>query len=68
MKAYVRLQHPFYETPAKGDHDEKEDIKPTGTIGIWWHETLRMLAAIDKYAPILLSLQSYDSDHHSVKP
>jgi len=46
VKAYVRLQHPFYETPEKGSHNEKVDIKPEGTLGIWWHETLRMLAAI----------------------
>jgi hypothetical protein len=48
VKAYVRLQHPFYDTPEKGAHTEKEDIKPSGTIGIWWHETLRMLAAIQE--------------------
>jgi hypothetical protein len=48
VKAYVRLQHPFYETPEKGSHDEKVDIIPEGTLGIWWHETLRMLAAIQE--------------------
>ncbi|KAJ7349273.1 hypothetical protein DFH08DRAFT_140209 [Mycena albidolilacea] len=47
VKAYVRLQHPFYETSTKGSHDEKEDIKPLGVAGTWWHETLRMLAAIE---------------------
>jgi len=46
VKAYVRLQHPFYETPEKGSDDEKVDGIPKGTLGIWWHETLRMLAAI----------------------
>ena len=49
VKAYVRLQHPFYDTPEKGSHDEKESIKPADTLGIWWHETLRMLAAIEGY-------------------
>ncbi|KAJ3556532.1 hypothetical protein NM688_g1975 [Phlebia brevispora] len=46
VKAYVRLQHPFYECKEKGKHDEKEDVKPDETLGIWWHETLRVLAAI----------------------
>ncbi|KDQ60618.1 hypothetical protein JAAARDRAFT_204453 [Jaapia argillacea MUCL 33604] len=46
VKAYVRLQLPFYNTPEKGSHEEKEDIKPVGAHGIWWHETLRTLAAI----------------------
>lgn len=49
VKAYIRMQHAFYETPAKGTHDEKEDVKPAGTIGIWWHETLRVLASIEEY-------------------
>lgn len=49
VKSYVRLQLPFYETPEKGSHDEKEDIKPALTLGIWWHETLRMLGAIEEY-------------------
>jgi hypothetical protein len=48
VKAYVRLQLPFYETSEKGNHDEKEDIKPAWTTGIWWHETLRTLGAIEK--------------------
>jgi len=46
VKAFVRAQPPFYTSPEKGSHDEKEDIKPVGTIGVWWHETLRTLAAI----------------------
>jgi len=48
VKAYVRIQHPFYETPSKGVYDEKEDIKPSGTLGMWWHETLRALASIEE--------------------
>jgi hypothetical protein len=50
VKSYVRLQHPFYETSTKGSHDEKEDVKPDGVAGTWWHETLRMLAAIEELA------------------
>lgn len=26
--------------------DEKDDPKPSGVRGVWWHETLRALAAI----------------------
>ncbi|KAJ7632229.1 hypothetical protein FB45DRAFT_911856 [Roridomyces roridus] len=56
VKAYVRLQHPFYETPTKGSHDEKEDIKPDGVAGTWWHETLRMLAAIEDLNLVILRI------------
>lgn len=49
VKAYVRLQHPFYQTSSKGSHDEKDDPKPVGVVGAWWHETLRMLASIDEF-------------------
>ena len=49
VKAYVRLQLPFYESSEKGTHDEKEDIKPAGVLGTWWHETLRMLGSIEEY-------------------
>lgn len=60
-KAYIRTQHPFYETQAKGTHDEKEDVKPVGTIGIWWHETLRVLASIEEYvSPPLPSELTFD--------
>jgi hypothetical protein len=48
IKSYVRIQHPFYETSSKQPATEKDDIKPVDTIGIWWHETLRSLAAIEK--------------------
>jgi hypothetical protein len=54
VKAYVRIQHPFYETSAKNIASEQDDIKPVETIGIWWHETLRMLASIEGYALFLL--------------
>ncbi|KAJ7684710.1 hypothetical protein DFH06DRAFT_1073589 [Mycena polygramma] len=56
VKAHVRLQHPFYETSTKGSHDEKEDIKPLGVAGTWWHETLRMLAAIDDLNLVILRI------------
>ncbi|KAF7359382.1 NAD dependent epimerase dehydratase family protein [Mycena sanguinolenta] len=56
VKAYVRLQHPFYETLSKGSHDEKEDIKPLGVAGTWWHETLRMLAAIEDLNLVILRI------------
>jgi hypothetical protein len=48
VKAYVRAQPPLYISSDKGSHDEKEDVKPVGSIGIWWHESLRALAAIDE--------------------
>ncbi|TFK42765.1 hypothetical protein BDQ12DRAFT_696217 [Crucibulum laeve] len=54
VKAYVRMQLPFYETSSKGSHDEKEDIKPAGPIGTWWHETQRGLAAIEDLNLVLL--------------
>ena len=46
VKAYVRLQQPWYETD-KGSHEEREEIKPQGVIGTWWHESLRILGAIE---------------------
>jgi len=54
VKAYVRAQPPFYTSSSKGSHDEKEDIKPNGSIGIWWHESLRALAAIDDLNLVIL--------------
>ncbi|KAG6832718.1 hypothetical protein H0H92_012290 [Tricholoma furcatifolium] len=49
VKAYVRLQLPYYDTgsSSKSTHTEKEDIKPVDTLGTWWHETQRGLAAIE---------------------
>jgi len=48
VKAYVRLQLPFYDT-GKKIATEKDDVKPfDGPIGVWWHEALRMLAGIEK--------------------
>lgn len=47
VMAYIRLQRPLYETSEKGSHDEKEVMKPLGFQGVWWHETLRILAAIE---------------------
>jgi hypothetical protein len=47
VKAYVRLQHPFY-TSDKKPVEEKDDLKPEGVNGTWWHESLRAIAAIPK--------------------
>ncbi|KAF7295281.1 NAD dependent epimerase dehydratase family protein [Mycena indigotica] len=54
VKAYCRLSLPFYETSTKGSHDEKEDIKPFGVCGTWWHEALRMLADIEDLNLVIL--------------
>ena len=48
VKAYVRIQHPFYQCKESGAHDEKEEVKPEGVMGTWWHETLRTLGAIEE--------------------
>jgi len=56
VKAYIRIQHPWYETSPKGGHDEKDNVKPNGTIGTWWHETLRGLGAIDDLNLVILRL------------
>ncbi|KIO04141.1 hypothetical protein M404DRAFT_26703 [Pisolithus tinctorius Marx 270] len=56
VKAYVRLQHPVYETSDKGPIDEKEDAKPVKTLNIWWHETLRMLASIENLNLVILRI------------
>ncbi|KAG5716281.1 hypothetical protein E4T56_gene10602 [Termitomyces sp. T112] len=56
VKAFVRIQLPFYDTgsSSKSQHTEKDDIKPVNTIGIWWHETLRVLAAIEGLNLVIL--------------
>jgi hypothetical protein len=47
VAAFIRLAPPFYETSLeKKLANEKAELKPASTRGIWWHETLRMLAAI----------------------
>ncbi|KAF8644141.1 hypothetical protein AX16_008668 [Volvariella volvacea WC 439] len=56
VKSHVRIQLPFYETSGKGTHDEKEDIKPDGVIGTWWHEALRMIAAIENLNLVVLRI------------
>lgn len=48
VKAYVRIQHPFYNCKESGQHDEKAEVKPEGVVGTWWHETLRALGAIQE--------------------
>ncbi|KAF8350872.1 NAD-P-binding protein [Amanita rubescens] len=54
VKAYVRIQQPFYESSKKGGHDESEDLKPAGVLGTWWHEALRILGAIDGLNLVIL--------------
>ena len=44
----MRIQHPFYQCKESGAHDEKEEVKPEGVMGTWWHETLRTLGAIEE--------------------
>ncbi|KAF8969877.1 hypothetical protein BDZ97DRAFT_1725584 [Flammula alnicola] len=56
VKAFVRIQQPFYETSAKHTATEKDDIKPADTIGIWWHESLRMLASIEGLNLVILRI------------
>jgi len=46
VKAYVRVQQPFYETSAKHAASEADDVKPAEAMGVWWHESLRFLASI----------------------
>ncbi|KAI0736605.1 hypothetical protein C8Q72DRAFT_800670 [Fomitopsis betulina] len=54
VTAYVRIMHPFYECKEKGTHDEKDDPKPDGIIGTWWHETMRTLGAIEGLNLVIL--------------
>ncbi|TFY83175.1 hypothetical protein EWM64_g839 [Hericium alpestre] len=56
VKAYVRLQEPWYECSEKGTHDEKENPKPLGILGTWWHETLRILGAIEGLNLVILRI------------
>jgi len=56
VKAYVKIHHPFYETSSKGVQNEQEDIKPNGTLGIWWHESLRVLASIEELNLVILRI------------
>ncbi|KAH9925227.1 uncharacterized protein B0H18DRAFT_381207 [Fomitopsis serialis] len=54
VTAYVRIMPPFYECKDKGAHDEKDDPKPDGVIGTWWHETMRTLGAIEGLNLVIL--------------
>jgi len=59
VKAYVRLQHPFY-TSDKKPAEEKDDLKPEGINGTWWHESLRAIAAIPNLNLVILrTTQTY---------
>ena len=46
VKAYIKIQLPFYDTTSV--HDERGDIKPSGPLGTWWHESMRVLASIEE--------------------
>ncbi|TFK54812.1 hypothetical protein OE88DRAFT_1805236 [Heliocybe sulcata] len=54
VKAYVRVSHSFYAYPEKGPHDEKQDFKPDGLRGIWWHEAQRAIASIPDLPLVIL--------------
>ncbi|KZT42003.1 hypothetical protein SISSUDRAFT_980784 [Sistotremastrum suecicum HHB10207 ss-3] len=56
VKAYVRIQLPWYDSPDKGLRDEKDHQKTNGVIGTWWHETLRSLAAIKDLNLVILRI------------
>ncbi|PFH49119.1 hypothetical protein AMATHDRAFT_63842 [Amanita thiersii Skay4041] len=56
IKAYIRIHQPFYETPKKAAQDGKDEVKPEGTIGVWWHEALRMLAAVPDLNLVVLRI------------
>ncbi|KAH9001467.1 NAD-P-binding protein [Lactarius akahatsu] len=56
VKAYVRLQQPWYESSDKGSHSEQEDVKPYGVIGTWWHESLRILGAIEELNLVIVRI------------
>ena len=46
VAAYVRVIGPYYETPNDKATEEKDNLKPKGIRGLWWHESIRMLAGI----------------------
>ncbi|KAG8932170.1 hypothetical protein FRC03_005359 [Tulasnella sp. 419] len=55
VAAYVRLTMPYYETSLeKKLSDEKDNPKPQGVRGAWWHEALRMLAGIQNLNLVIL--------------
>ncbi|KDR81431.1 hypothetical protein GALMADRAFT_206951 [Galerina marginata CBS 339.88] len=56
VKAYIRIQQPFYETSAKHAALETDDVKPAEAMGIWWHESIRMLASIEELNLVILRI------------
>ena len=50
IKAYIRVQNPYYDCAEKTKHPESAKLQPSGARGIWWHEALRLLASIKEYA------------------
>ncbi len=41
--------HPFYECKERAKPDDPKAVKADGVLGVWWHETARMLASIEGY-------------------
>ncbi|KAG8899046.1 hypothetical protein FRB99_006963 [Tulasnella sp. 403] len=54
VKAYVRVTGPYYDFPNDKKADEKENPKPKGVRGVWWHAALRMLAGIENLNLVIL--------------
>lgn len=54
VKAYIRFVPAVYQSPDKGFHDEKEALKPFGDLGIWVHESLRVLGNMKEYVFIVV--------------
>jgi len=54
VAAYVRLTGPYYDTPNDKKTEEKDDLKPKGTRGVWWHEALRLLAGVPDLNLVIL--------------
>ena len=58
IKAYVRLTHAFYDCSSSHSQSAPGEDVPlapaAGARGMWWHETLRMLAAIENLPLVIL--------------
>ncbi|EJT98406.1 hypothetical protein DACRYDRAFT_24484 [Dacryopinax primogenitus] len=54
VKAYVRLTWGFYHCTWDRLHTEDEMLEPDGVRGLWWHETLRSLAAIPNLPLVII--------------
>lgn len=65
VKAYIRITNPYYEFPltADGHLGEGGRASPDGLRGYWWHESLRVLAAMKECVLVLLSFRSPHAPH-----